>query len=101
MVQQVEAAEGEEHRAEERCGAAEPQPPQEPVHAGEGRHVVDDQLEVEGRAERQEAIEQLMEGMKHARLAFALQVESAEDRRRPQHVSPAAAPADTGSRIGR
>ena len=60
VVQQVEAAEREQHGAKERTRTADPKPSQEPEHARERRRVVGDQFKIEGRAERQKTIEQLM-----------------------------------------
>ena len=84
MMQQVEAAEREQHGAEERRRLAELKPPQEPERASERRHVIGDQLQIESGPKRKNAIDQLMKRMEHADLTFAVQVVSGEDGRRPQ-----------------
>lgn len=85
VVQQVEAAEREQHGAEERRRAAESQAAEEPEGSGEGRRVIGDQLEIECRPERKETVQQLMERMEQADLPFAVQIQSGEDRGCPQH----------------
>ena len=99
VMQQVEAAEREEHRAEERVLAtAEPEPPQEPDHTREGRHVVGDQLEIERRPERKQPVEELMQRMEQAGLALAVQ--DRVRRRSTESTAPVAAtaaPPDRGT----
>ena len=79
MVQQVEAAEREQHRAEERRRVAEPEAAQEPERPGERQRIVGDQLEIERGPERKEPVEQLMERVEHSDLPLAVQIQSGED----------------------
>ena len=85
VVQQVESAEREQQRSDERGHVAELEPAQEAPHAGKCERIADDQFEVEAHTQRKGAIEQLVERVEETALPFAVQVEPREDRRRPQH----------------
>jgi hypothetical protein len=83
-VQQVEPAERDQHRTQQRRRLAEPQAPQEPERPGECGRIAGDDLEIEGGAQREQPVEQLMERMEHADLPFAVEIEPGEDGRRPE-----------------
>jgi hypothetical protein len=85
MVQEVEAAESEQHRTEERGGHAQPQAAEHPPRSRERRRIACNHFHVERLSERKKAVEELVKGVEEPALPFAMQMEAGEDRRSPEH----------------
>src|SRR5262245_1303026 len=86
MMQQVEAAEREQHAAKKCRGKVELKTAQEPDGSAECGQIVGDQFDIERGPEGQDAIDQLVKRVERAGLTFAVYVVSREDRRRPQYA---------------
>jgi hypothetical protein len=84
MMQQIEAAERKQHGPEEGRDTTQLKSPEKPERSSECRDVIGDQFEVESRSQRNKPIQQQMQWMKFADLTLAEQIESGEDRGRPQ-----------------
>ncbi len=85
VVQQVEPAEGKQHRAEERRRLTEAESPQEPEGSAESNRVAGNQLEIERSPEWKQAVQQLVQRVEHPGLTLAVHVQAGENRWCPQH----------------
>ncbi len=71
-IEQVESAEREDHRAQPGGFDRQFEPSKQTLRADEHREVRADDLQVERRTQRKQSIDQQMQGMRHARFAFAV-----------------------------